>query len=171
MNGFLLSTYNLAERASLEEAEPIFTYKRLSFRKHSFQNLSRLLQGNNMLHAPASNMHAFLWRDTCVYSTLLSIPSWRQTELIFKVKHLSCRKDCFQKLTEFSQGKNVLDAPASTRDGFLCRDTCVSSSQLKRPIWNEMCHCLPENCHFQEELIAKTNSILSWEQCGICSCF
>jgi hypothetical protein len=36
-----------------------------------------------------------------------------------------CRKYSCQKLSQFSQGNNVLDAPASNLDGFLCRDTCV----------------------------------------------
>jgi hypothetical protein len=36
-------------------------------------------------------------------------------------------KYSFQKLTHFSQENNVVDAPASTVDGFLCRDTSVSS--------------------------------------------
>jgi hypothetical protein len=33
-----------------------------------------------------------------------------------------------QKLSQFSQGNNVLDAPASNTDGFLLRDICVSFS-------------------------------------------
>jgi hypothetical protein len=39
--------------------------------------------------------------------------------------------------TQFSQGNNVLDAPASDTNGFLWRDTCVFSTQLKRPIWKK----------------------------------
>jgi hypothetical protein len=34
-------------------------------------------------------------------------------------------------------GNNVLDAPASNTDGFLWRDTCVSSSHLSRTNWNK----------------------------------
>jgi hypothetical protein len=34
----------------------------------------------------------------------------------------------------------VLDAEASNIDGFPCRDTCVSSSQLIRPIWSKKEH-------------------------------
>jgi hypothetical protein len=33
----------------------------------------------------------------------------------------------------------MLDAPASNLDGFVSRDTCVASTQLNRPIWNNMC--------------------------------
>jgi hypothetical protein len=52
------------------------------------------------------------------------------------MKKLRCRKYSFQTLTQLSQGNNLLDAPASNTDGFLSRDTCDSSTQLKRPIWN-----------------------------------
>jgi hypothetical protein len=43
------------------------------------------------------------------------------------LKKVSCRTYFFQKLTQFSQGYNVLDAPGSNTDRFLSRDTCVSS--------------------------------------------
>jgi hypothetical protein len=36
----------------------------------------------------------------------------------------------YQKLTQFSQGNNVLDAPSSNTHGFFARDTCVSSFLL-----------------------------------------
>jgi hypothetical protein len=36
------------------------------------------------------------------------------------LKNLSCRRYSFQKLTEFSQGNNVLYGEANTIDGFLC---------------------------------------------------
>jgi hypothetical protein len=42
-----------------------------------------------------------------------------QRETIFILKYLSCRKHCIQKLTQYSQGINVLDAPATNADGFL----------------------------------------------------
>jgi hypothetical protein len=59
------------------------------------------------------------------------------TNQISGLKHLTCRKYSFQKLTEFSQGNNVQDDPESNIHGFLWRDTCVSSSQLNRPIWRK----------------------------------
>jgi hypothetical protein len=57
-----------------------------------------------------------------------------QNELFSTLKTMICRKYSFQKLNEFSQGNNVPDVPASNSDGFLWRDTCVSSTQLNRPI-------------------------------------
>jgi hypothetical protein len=43
----------------------------------------------------------------------------------FTMKHLSCKKDCFQKLTQFSQDNNVEDVHASNADVFLSRDTYI----------------------------------------------
>jgi hypothetical protein len=51
-----------------------------------------------------------------------------QTEPICTLYPLSSRKYFFQNLTQFSQGINVLDAPAYNIDGFLYRDTYVSST-------------------------------------------
>jgi hypothetical protein len=37
----------------------------------------------------------------------------------------------------------MLDAAAANTDGFLSRDTCVSSTQLNRSIWNKERLSLP----------------------------
>jgi hypothetical protein len=42
-----------------------------------------------------------------------------------------------QKLTQFSQGNNVLGITASNTHGFVSRGTCVPSTQLNRPIFNK----------------------------------
>jgi hypothetical protein len=44
----------------------------------------------------------------------------------------------FQKLHQLSQGINMLNAVVSNILGFLWRDTCVSSTQLYRPIWSKL---------------------------------
>jgi hypothetical protein len=44
------------------------------------------------------------------------------------LKTIICRKYSFQKLTPFSQGSNVPNAPASDMEDFLDRGTCVSST-------------------------------------------
>jgi hypothetical protein len=54
------------------------------------------------------------------------------------LKTLMGRKNSFQKPTQFSQGNNEIDAPASNKDGFLSKDKCVSATQLNRCIWNKM---------------------------------
>jgi hypothetical protein len=56
-------------------------------------------------------------------------------------------------------------APASNTDGFLSRDTCVSSTQLNMPILNKMSLHL-ENPDLQEVFLSKTNSILTGKQCA-----
>jgi hypothetical protein len=56
------------------------------------------------------------------------------SECISTLRNLSCSKYSFQKIIQFSQGNNVLDAPASNIDGFISGDTCVSSTFLDRPI-------------------------------------
>jgi hypothetical protein len=52
----------------------------------------------------------------------------------------------------------VLDAPASNTDGFLSRDTCVSSTHLNRPFRNKMRLFHLEITEVQEVLHPKTNS-------------
>jgi hypothetical protein len=63
--------------------------------------------------------------------------SWEQTEPNSTIKNVSCRKDSFEKLIKFLQGNNVVYTAASNRDGILWRDTYVSPTLLKRPIWNK----------------------------------
>jgi hypothetical protein len=41
----------------------------VTFRKYSFQKLPQFSQGINVLNAAVSNIHGFLWRDTCVSSS------------------------------------------------------------------------------------------------------
>jgi hypothetical protein len=60
-----------------------------------------------------------------------------KTPIISTLERLCCRKYFFQKLTQFSQGNNVLHAEAFIIDCFLWRDTCVSLTLLKRHIWSK----------------------------------
>jgi hypothetical protein len=50
-----------------------------------------------------------------------------QIEPISTLYSLSSTKSSFQNLTQFSQGNNVLDAPAYNIDGFLYRDKSEAS--------------------------------------------
>jgi hypothetical protein len=61
-----------------------------------------------------------------------------QKQSISTLKLLSCRKNSFQKLSQYAWGNKVLDATACKTDGFLSRETCLSSTYLNRPIWNIM---------------------------------
>jgi hypothetical protein len=59
-------------------------------------------------------------------------------EDISPLKNLIGGQYSFLKVTQFSQGNNLLTAPASYLYGFLSRDICVSSTQIDRLIWNKM---------------------------------
>jgi hypothetical protein len=80
-----------------------------------------------VLDASASNIDGFLWRDTRDSSTQVNRPFWSNRDHLI-LKHLSCRKYSFHKLTLFSQGNNALAAPASNTDCALLRNTFVSST-------------------------------------------
>jgi hypothetical protein len=43
------------------------------FHEYYFQKLPQLSQVINVLDAAASNIHGFLWRDTCVSSTQIGL--------------------------------------------------------------------------------------------------
>jgi hypothetical protein len=61
-----------------------------------------------------------------------------QTDTISTLQHKRCWKCSFQNLTQFSQGNNVLGAPASNIDGFLSGDIFISSTQLNKPMWTKI---------------------------------
>jgi hypothetical protein len=61
----------------------------------------------------------------------------------------------------FSQGKKILNAPASFKDGFLMRGTFVSLTQLNRKFEANGTYVLLETPKLQEVIVSKTNSILT----------
>jgi hypothetical protein len=69
--------------------------------------------------------------------------SVEQSEGFSPLKTLMGKQYYYQKLTQFSQGNNVLDAQPSNIEAFLSRDICVSTIQLNRLIWNKMSISLP----------------------------
>jgi hypothetical protein len=73
-----------------------------------------------------------------VFLQLTEMAYMEQNEPLSTLKILFCRKYFFQNLTIFTQVNNMVDATASNSNGFLWRDTCVSSTQLNRPIWNKV---------------------------------
>jgi hypothetical protein len=125
-------------------------------RKYCFQKVTQFSQENQVLDAPASNTVGCLWRDTCGSSTQLNRSFLKQRDPITTLKNPCCRKYSCQKLPQLSQGNNVLDAAASIIDGFLWRDTCVSSTQLSRPFWNKRSFLHLGNCDLQEVFLSKT---------------
>jgi hypothetical protein len=83
-----------------------------------------------------------------------------QRKPISTLKNLSYRKYSCQKLTHFSQGNNVLDAPVPNTHGFLMRDTCVSSTQLIGPFGTKRAYLHLEKPKLQEVFLSKTISIV-----------
>jgi hypothetical protein len=88
---------------------------------------SSILTGEKVLEAPASNTHGFLSRGTYVSSNHLNMSIWSK-QSISPLETPEFRKYSFQKLTQFSQGNNVLDALGSNTDGFLSSSSSVSST-------------------------------------------
>jgi hypothetical protein len=105
----------------------------------SFQKLAQFSWGKNILDAQPSNLHAFFWEIYHVFQQCAKKSYSRQNVRFYPLKTLKGRQYSFQKLIQFSLVNKVLNAPACILDGFLLRDTCISSTELNRPMWNKMC--------------------------------
>ena len=64
--------FHLEERAYLEQNDPFSTLKIVISLKYSLQTLTQLSQAHNVLDTSGSTIEAFLWTDTCVFSTQLN---------------------------------------------------------------------------------------------------
>jgi hypothetical protein len=67
--------------------------------------------------------------------------------------------------SNLSLGNKMPHVISSNIDGFLWRDTCVSLTQLNRPIATTRTHRHTEKPKFQEVFFSKTNSILRESIC------
>jgi hypothetical protein len=79
-----------------------------------------------VLDAPASNTMIF-FQEIHVFLQLSSICLFGKKRAHIHLEKPTFRRYSFQKLTQFSQGNNVLDVLASTIHVFLWINTCVSS--------------------------------------------
>jgi hypothetical protein len=77
---------------------------------------------------------------------------------------MTSREYSFQKMTQFLQGNNVLNAAASNLDPFLWRDTCVSPTQLNSTFWNNMSLVPPSHHDYHEVLLSTFKSIPNIKQ-------
>jgi hypothetical protein len=68
---------------------------------------------------------------------------------ILNLENNNLHEEFLSKLTQFSQGNNVQDGTSSNTYEFLLRDTCVSSTQNNRPIWNKESLSPPWKSHLQ----------------------
>jgi hypothetical protein len=96
----------------LEQNEPFSTLKTMIFRKYIIQKLTQFLQGNNVLHDPASNTDGYLWREKCVFSTQMNRPIWNKMSQ-HHLENCDFQEVFLQKINQFSHGNKVLDDPAS----------------------------------------------------------
>jgi hypothetical protein len=109
-----------------------------------------VMPGKQCVEAADSNTDGCLSTHTCVCTSQLNRPICRK-QLNSILKYLTCWKNSFQNLIQFSQGINVLDAPASITHGFLWRDTGISSPELNR------CNCKKEPFSTSKILIDRKN--------------
>jgi hypothetical protein len=140
-------------------------------KKYSFQKLTQFSHGNNGLEFRYLLTWMVLIGDIQVFLQFSWVGLFGTSKAYLHLKHQSCGKDSFQTLTQFSEGKNVLDAPASNIDGFLSRYIYVSSTHLNRPVWSNISILPPWKLQCEEVFLSKTNSILTRKQCIRCFCF
>jgi hypothetical protein len=80
-----------------------------------------------VLGASASNTKKFLCRETRISSTQLNRPIFTKgADRSFENPTLN--EVFLSTRTQFSQENNLLDAPASNKDVFLWRNSCLSST-------------------------------------------
>jgi hypothetical protein len=132
-------------------------------RQYSIPKCTQFSQGNNVLDVRPSKIDCFLSRDTHVSSTQLNWPFETKCPIVLFLNPYILNV-FLQKLSKFSQGKNVLDDPPSNLGGFLLRHTCVSSINLKRPILSKCIFLSLGNSDRHAILLSKTNSILTGKQ-------
>jgi hypothetical protein len=89
---------------------------------------------------------------------MIQIGLWTK-EPISTLKKLSWRKYSCHKFSQFLHGINVLHGAASSVGGFLWTNTCFSSTQLNRPVWNKVSLSQP-----LINLILLTQMVFFWEE-------
>jgi hypothetical protein len=82
------------------------------------------------------------------------------------LKGLICRSYSFQKLTQFLQGNQVVDAAASNINGFLWSYTCVLIPRWIGPYGTKWAFFHLETPKLQEVFLSITHSILTGKQCA-----
>ena len=120
----------------IKEMLPFMTLKMSRDLKYSLQNLVFTV-------TPCATYCSFQRRwfsleDTCISSTQLNRRVSSQQSICPPWNTYSSEKSSFQKTTSILTGNQVLLAPATQTNGFLSRDTCISSTQLDRLIWIKM---------------------------------
>jgi hypothetical protein len=107
------------------------------WQEYSIQKVIQVSLVNNALRAWASDPDCSL-SEIHAFHHLRWIGLWETKWTFVQVGNSDLQEVFFPKLTQFSQGNNMVDAAASNINGFLWRDTCVSSPMMNSPIWNKM---------------------------------
>jgi hypothetical protein len=116
----------------------------------------------HVLNAAASNICGFHWRETCILSPWLNRPVWNNR--VYPPRKHTVQEVFLSKLSQFLKRNNVLDVLESNTNGFLWRDTYISSSQLNKTISNrDYLHL--EKSNLQEDYLSKTNYVHRGKQC------
>jgi hypothetical protein len=107
----------------------------LHLQKHKLQEvfLSKtcsVLTGKQCFRCSFSITDGFLWRDTCVSSTLLNRPIWNEDS----PQKPKLQEVFLSQTNSVLTGKQCARSSATNRDGYLWRDTCISSTQLNSPV-------------------------------------
>jgi hypothetical protein len=122
-----------------------------------FSKTIMILTENNVLLSSASNTDDFLW-EIPVFLQLSWIRLFGIKWAFSTFKTVICRSYSFQKLIQLSKGNNVLDATASSIHAFLCRGTCISSTQLNSPNGAKAAYLPHEAPKIQEVSFPKLHS-------------
>jgi hypothetical protein len=120
----------------------ISTFKHLCIRKYSFQDLNKFSQRNRVLYVGVSNIHDFVWRDTCVSSTQQSSPIWSNVSCNPPWKPWFARSILLKKELKSYRKEWARCCSFLQTGGFLMGHACVSFTYLKRHNWNKM-KCSP----------------------------
>jgi hypothetical protein len=103
------------------------------------------------------------YREILVFLQLTEMAYMEQNEPFSTLNILFCRKYFFQNLTIFTKVNNMVDASASNSNGILSRDTCVSSTELNRPICNKVSLSPPHRTKVAGSIPFKTRLSFSTE--------
>ena len=153
-----------------EQRENLTILKIVPCRKYSFPKLTQYSQWNKVLDAPSSIKDCFLW-EIHVFLQLNCIDLFGTQRDYLHLENRKMQRYAFQKLIQFSQGNNVLDAPTSNADGFVSKDTCVFSR-----CWTDLCRTKWAFLHleysgWQHVFLSKPTWIHTWQPCAPCFCF
>jgi hypothetical protein len=124
-----------------------------------------IIIGKQKQDAPASNTYISLMRYISFFC-ITEEAYLKQREPITTLRNPGSMKDLWQKVSHLSQGNHVVHAALSHMDGFLWRDTGISSTQLKDSFSNKWSCLNFENYDLQEVSLSNTNSTLTGKQCA-----